>query len=606
VPSSMTLDTNDTGYWTTRYHTAYFQDDYRVTSRLRIGFGLRFEREGGITERFNRGLEGMYNFSYVPPYASAVQSSYASMLSSPSNASNSAVQLLAQAMPASAFQVMGGVTYLGQQYSNWTDGTNRFLPNVSATYEINDKTVIRFGTGWYSDTYNVMTNRPGLNGYSQTTSTTITTDNGLTLCCAANNGSMPNTALGAANPMMNPFPVLASGSRWVLPFGNSLGSGILDGQGYTYYPRDFSPAWEQRYSLGVQREIHGNHRIEVSYNGGYASTPMSRSLSPLPSQYWNFADSRSSTTDTVMQATVPNPFLAAIPAIQASNPTLANYLSTVGMFTSTTLQVQQLLRAYPNAGFGLTEQDALRGKVIDNEMRVMYQKRFSHGFQSQVQYAHMWGRQQYLENQFDPAPEWQLNSNIRPNRFTWSNVVELPFGKNHQWLRQGPLAQVVGGWSVNWVYTYQTGALISWGNLYYFGSVDQVVDALNQSKIHSEYLHMWYDPAAVWTSATAPSSSFVGFEGNSALQPNTYAARVWPQYVNSLRADGLRNWDAKLQRRIAIHENVAFIVSCDFLNLTNHTQFSAPSTSVTSSTFGQLTGQANSGRVLQFATRFQF
>jgi hypothetical protein len=606
LPSSMSLDTNDTGYWTTRYHTAYFQDDLRLTSRLRIGFGLRFEREGGITERFNRGLEGQYNFSYVPPYASAVQSAYASMLSSPANASNAAVQMLAQGMPASAFQVMGGVTYLGQQYSNWTSGTNRFLPNVSATYEINSKTVLRFGTGWFSDTYNVMTNRPGLNGYSQTTSTTITTDNGLTYCCAANNGSMPAASLGTANPLMNPFPVLASGSRWVMPFGNTLGSGILDGQGYTYYPRDYSPAWEQRYSLGIQRELHGNHRVEVSYNGGYASVPMNRSLSPLPAQYWNFADSRSSTTDTLMTATVPNPFLAAIPAIQASNPTLANYLSTVGMFTSTTLQVQQLLRAYPNAGFGLTEADALRGKVIDNEMRVMYQKRFSHGFQSQVQYAHMWGRQQYLENQFDPAPEWQLNSNIRPNRFTWSNVVELPFGKNHQWLRQGPLSYIVGGWSINWIYTYQTGALISWGNLYYYGTVDQVVDALNHTNIHNQNIHLWYDPAAVWTGTGAPPASFVGFEGRSAYQPNTYAARVWPQYVNSLRADGLRDWDAKLARRIAIHENVTFVVSCDFLNVPNHTQFTAPSTSVTTSAFGTLTGQANSGRILQFATRFQF
>jgi len=38
-------------------------------------------------------------------------------------------------------------------------------------------------------------------------------------------------------PLDEPFPVLASGSRWVLPAGNSLGAGQLDGQGFTYYPR---------------------------------------------------------------------------------------------------------------------------------------------------------------------------------------------------------------------------------------------------------------------------------------------------------------------------------------------------------------------------------
>jgi hypothetical protein len=334
---------------------------------------------------------------------------------------------------------------------------------------------------------------------------------------------------------------------------------------------------------------------------------MGRSLSPLPAKYWNFANSFSAATDNAMKATVPNPFLSALPAIQSSNPALYNYLSNVGNFTATTLQVQQLLRAYPNAGFGLSENNAVRSKNVDNEIRVIYQKRWSHGFQSQVQYAHMWGRQQWLANQFDPSPEWQLNSNIRPNRLVWSNVVELPFGKQHQWLSQGPLSYIVGGWQMSWVYTYQTGPLISMGNLFYYGSVDQVVQALNHDNIHSQNIHLWYDPAAVWTSSSsAPPASFVGFEGRSAVQPGTYQARVFPQYINDLRSDGIRDWDAKLLRRFTIHENVAFSVSCDFLNLTNHTQFGGPNMTVTSSAFGQLTSQSNAGRILQFATRLQF
>jgi hypothetical protein len=187
----------------------------------------------------------------------------------------------------------------------------------------------------------------------------------------------------------------------------------------------------------------------------------------------------------------------------------------------------------------------------------------------------------------------------------WSNVVELPFGKQHQWLRQGPLSYVVGGWQVSWIYTYQTGSLISWGNQFYYGSIDQVAAALDDG-IHSKNLHMWYDPAAVWTSSAAPSSSFVGLEGRSALQPGTYQARVFPQYIDSLRSDPLRNWDAKILRKFAIHENVAFVVSMDMLNMTNHTQFGGPNLTVTSSAFGSLSSQNNSGRILQFATRLQF
>jgi len=68
--------------------------------------------------------------------------------------------------------------------------------------------------------------------------------------------------------------------------------------------------------------IARNHRIEASYNGGYANLPMGKNLSPLPAKYWNFANSYSAATDNAMKATVANPFLAALPAIQASNPAL--------------------------------------------------------------------------------------------------------------------------------------------------------------------------------------------------------------------------------------------------------------------------------------------
>ena len=43
-----------------------------------------------------------------------------------------------------------------------------------------------------------MNTRPGMNGYSQSTSTILTTDNGLTFCCAPTMGAASN--LGTGNP----------------------------------------------------------------------------------------------------------------------------------------------------------------------------------------------------------------------------------------------------------------------------------------------------------------------------------------------------------------------------------------------------------------------
>src|SRR5262249_1614212 len=45
IPSSMTIDTNDSGYITTPYQAVYVQDNYRVSSRLTLNLGLRMEWE---------------------------------------------------------------------------------------------------------------------------------------------------------------------------------------------------------------------------------------------------------------------------------------------------------------------------------------------------------------------------------------------------------------------------------------------------------------------------------------------------------------------------------------------------------------------------------
>jgi hypothetical protein len=117
---------------------------------------------------------------------------------------------------------------------------------------------------------------------------------------------------------------------------------------------------------------------------------------------------------------------------------------------------------------------------------------------------------------------------------------------------------------------------------------------------------MWFDRAAVWTGSSAAPSGFVGLEGRSANQPGTYQARIFQQYIDNLRADGIHNWDAKIARDFAIREHVGLRVSADFLNLTNHTQYGAPNMTVTSSAFGTLSSQVNSGRIIQFNIRIQF
>ena len=598
MPNAAKLDINDTGYFSTPYHAAYIQDDFRVTDRLRLGFGIRFEYEQGTTERFDRGLSGAYDPSFKPAYAQAVQSAY--------NSQGNGF------LPAS-ITVAGGPTYLGQPYNTLTNGTKRILPNFSAVYAFNEKTVLRFGTGLFSDTFNALAgtgNRELQNGYSQSTNAVMTTDNGLTFCCGI--GAAAN--VGTSNIMANPFPTLASGSHFIQPAGNAYGSDILDGQGFTYYPRDFTPTWDQRWRLGIQREIFPNQMIEVSYNGSYASSPMTRNLSFLPAQYWNFADQLNSGIDAQMKATVPNPFLNTnFSSLSSSNATLYNYLSSLSWFTGKTMQVQQLLRQNLNTGAALQEYGGFRNITMYHDVEAMYQKRFSHGIQTAFMYTHVWSRNQWVENQFDQTPEWEPNPNSRPNRFVWTAVWELPFGKGRQWVKEGPMQHVLGGWQLSWIYQWQTGPLIAFSNVYYYGTLDQLVSSLNHD-IHKQSIHQWYDPAADYNNLLNASNSasgaipagFIGFEGRSAFQPGTYQARLMPNYVDGLRADNINNWDARIYRKFTIYERLNASFSVDLMNAMNRVQYSAPTITPTSTLFGQVTAQANGPRQVQFNLRVDF
>jgi hypothetical protein len=90
------------------------------------------------------------------------------------------------------------------------------------------------------------------------------------------------------------------------------------------------------------------------------------------------------------------------------------------------------------------------------------------------------------------------------------------------------------------------------------------------------------------------------------MQPGNYQVRVFPTVIDAVRADGLRNWDARILRRFQVTERLNVAFSGDMLNMTNHTNFTAPSTDPTSSNFGKVTGVNGSPRKIQLNLRIEF
>jgi hypothetical protein len=616
LPTSGNIPSNDSAYWGTRGRALYLQDDIRITSRLRLGLGLRYEREGGITERFNRAVNGGFDFNFRPAFADAAEAAYASVA--------------IPELPASQFKVRGGTYYMGAngQPKTFTDGTHDFLPNVSVTYSLNNKTVIGGVFAMAADTRraNAVGTRPNQNGYGASTPMVVTNDLGLNFCCGV--GSAAN--LGNGGLLNDPFPVRSDGARYTPAYGNSLGAEVLQGQNYNIVARDIQRDQSKRWRFSFQREIGRDTKIEASYNGAVWVFPGTINLSMLPEQYWSKSNVRDNDVQTRMTRTVANPFnIANLAALQASNPALYNYYRNLGgRFTATTLQVQQLVRAFPNFGTlngipeGADPHDYdNKGKFHDLE--IQFSTRRISGVILNAGYARSYGRSTLRLNEFDQDLIWQDNSNVRPHRLVASAIIELPVGRGKPWLSDSPLRHILGGWQTGWVYEYQAGPTVDLTstNRFFYGDINNVAELLRQSDVHSADFHAWFDPAslrAVTTIAsqgqgvelgTAPiPSGFVGFEGRSAFQPTTYQVRTIPRQWDALRADGIMNIDAQLKRRFHIYERLEASVSVDVLNLMNHTNLAAPNMDPTSSNFGRVTAQngADSKRRVQLNLRLDF
>src|SRR5574340_1332293 len=245
IPNAMSVDTNDSYYITTPYHGVFFQDNYRITSKLTLNIVGRLEYEGSIRERYNRGLRD-FNPTFDVALGAAMQAGYAA-------------NPLAE-RPASDFVIRGGVNWLGLNAPRTrTNPTWRVMPRFGFAYALTPGFVVRGGYGIYFDTLNVSYTTIDQSGYSRGTGTTMTTTQGESW----NYGYFSNNN----SPVTEPFPVREDGTRFNKPLGNALGGNYYLGRGFSYINPNYEPAMQHRWRLEIQKQILHDASFSVAYTG---------------------------------------------------------------------------------------------------------------------------------------------------------------------------------------------------------------------------------------------------------------------------------------------------------------------------------------------------
>ncbi len=452
LPTGGWADRNPSFAESSKYFGVFLQDDWKLTRRITVNAGLRYEMELPTTERFNRAVRG-FDFVTPSPIAAAARAAYAA---SP----------IAE-VPVNAFNPAGGLLFAnvnGAPRGLWNTDKNNFAPRVGIAFAMNPKTVLRAGYAIFFETLGADRNDVVQQGFSQQTQITPSLDNGFTFKATL------------ANPL--PDGILE-------PQGSAAGLATLVGRSPSFFLPTRHTGYMQRWSSTLQRSLMRNTLLEIGYMGNRGTgLGVPEEFDPVPAQYLSRLPDRDATVINQLTRQVTNPFY--------NMPEFAG-----GGLTGRTVQALQLLRPYPQFTGIITTSSG--GFSWYHSLQVRLDRRFANGFTVSGAYTFS----KFMEaiqklNVTDLAPTHVISPQDRPQRFILSGIYEFPFGKGRRWVHSGIASFVFGGWSGQAVWLLQSGAPINFGNIIFNGDIHDIPLPADQRKIER-----WFNTDA-------------GFEKNSA------------------------------------------------------------------------------------------
>jgi len=588
------------------YRAFYFGDNWRVTSKLTLNLGLRYELQGPWSERFDK-------MTYFDP-----------------KATNSSVTgcsgVAGSPCLGDAFLVKTG---RNDSRNNLPLSKTQFMPRLGFAYSPDQKTVVRGGYGiFFIPNYVAFNANPYVDPVSSATSNFFASnDHGVTpaaslnanTCTAPGDGTI--TCLGAgpfnqgtggtgannlvAVPGRNPQPNV---SQYILTQNN------FSATGYTVQKYGYNEQW----NFDIQRELPWGFFADVAYAGAHGvDLPQSNpNINQIPDRFINQANSQFATGGAaavaITQPVAIYPFSQALP----------------GALGPTGLIQGQLDRPYPQyAGVNLNGQGCCGSNY--NALQATVTKRFQGGGTLLAAYTNAklmsntdtltsWleggttGGTGAIQDWNNLSAERSLSSQDVSQRLVISYVLDLPFGHGKRFASNvsGVTDKVVSGWGVDGTTTFQRGfpVKISWGG----ANAMTNSGLLGQSTLRPDYIPgcdkgtsgsavsrvtHWFNTSCF----TAPG----GVDATGAqLNPWTFGNE--PRVDATLRQQGVNNFDFAAFKRTNITERVGIEFRAEFFNLFNHPQFGPPNGTQTSATFGQVTNTVNLPRLIQFGLKLAF
>jgi hypothetical protein len=348
-----------------RYFGFFVQDDWRVTKKLTLNLGIRWEYESPISDRFNHQIVG---------FDTSTQTNL-----------------------AAGVQVKGGLIFAdSNRRLAYKKDWNNFGPRLGYAYQAASNLVIR---GGWAITYDPTADIPPTTGFSITTSPSTS---------VADAGIIPLTTAGCAGAscgmLSNPFPTGIN-----LPVGSSRGLLTNVGSTVSYIYPDRAVPYSHTFSTGIQYQLPFRSVLQVSYNGRRArNLSTSRAMNSVT--YEQYLANGANLTGTQ----VNNPYANLLPgtSLNGARMTLQQSLLPYPQFTGVTESVRSI---------GKSRYDSMQVQVekrLSSGLTVLFTSTFQNGAT----------RSSYLNNGMDAIGQFIVrDSGMERYIINLNSTYSLPF-----------------------------------------------------------------------------------------------------------------------------------------------------------------------------------
>jgi Carboxypeptidase regulatory-like domain len=558
----------------------YIQDGWKVTPRLTLNLGLRYEIQTAPTERHN--AQQYFSFTAENPIGGIVTANDCGGTT-----------------PCSAFYP-GEVIYNSPSnpwlYSNIY--TN-LAPRVSVAFQAANRFVLRSGYGIFfvPEYYGQGPN----DGYSQTTPWNTSLNNGISpfSTLSGNSGALCYNGTGNTGSAAGEIPCPDAFPSERVPSGNSAG-GLQDvGFGAAVTNPDRKTAYVQQWMAGGQYSFTNNDLLDISYVGNLGTNVIANG------EQWDLIPAADLSLGSVaLNTQVANPFFGSITT------------SSCGL-NNKTVREEQLLLPFPEfcsafeggggPAVGTSRYNALEitythrwHSGLDLNLSYTYSK-FTDDVQGNSGWAFPGGGNSNLNSYNLSADESVDVSNV-PHRFVATYDYALPVGRGNRfgadWSR--PVDAVLGGWQWTGILTAESGLPISIqpaSNNVGFGFNQRPNFVSGVSPVPAnQNINDWINPAAF-------------------SQPTGETFGDVPRFISNLHGPKYFDWDMGIQKYWNFTESKRLQFRFEMFNALNHPDFFQPDTSLGDvilnssgqniGNFGRITA-AYQQRTVQGAFKFYF